>query len=56
MRKTLFIKGLRGCLSGQKKYAIFTVIISKPDVKKTIYLRLSNSKKDNKSVKEHFMA
>ena len=30
----------------KKVYAIFTGIISKPDAKRTVYLRLAKSKKD----------
>lgn len=40
----------------KKEYAMFTGIISKPDIKRIVYLRLANSKKDNKDKEENFSA
>lgn len=39
-----------------KKYAVFIGIISKPDIKRTLYLRLANSEKKNKDKEENFSA
>ena len=36
----------------KKEYALFTDIISRPEIKRTVYLRLANSKKDNKDKEE----
>lgn len=47
-------KGLR--IWTKKEYTIFTSIISKLDVKKTVYLRLANSKEDNKVKKKDLLA
>ena len=40
----------------KEKYTVFTGIISKSDAKKTVYLRLANSEKDNKDEEEDFLA
>ena len=37
--------GLR--IETEKKYAVFTSIISKPDAERRVYLRLANSEKDS---------
>lgn len=39
-----------------KEYAIFISIISKPKAKKTIYLRLTNPKKEDKIKEENLKA
>ena len=36
----------------KKTYTIFTGIISKPDTKKIVYLRLTNSEEDNEDKEE----
>ncbi len=36
----------------EKEYAVFTDIISMPDAKRTVYLRLANSEKDNEGEEE----
>lgn len=40
----------------KRKYALFTDIISKPDAKKTVYLRLSDLNKDNENEKKYYSA
>ena len=40
----------------EKEYTVFTDIISKPDAKKIVYLRLANSEEDNKGEEENFSA
>ncbi len=42
--------GLR--ISKEKEYVVFTGIISKPDAKRTVYLRLANSEETNEGEKE----
>ncbi len=48
------IGGLR--IWTEKKYAVFTGIISKPDAKRTASLRLVNSEEDNESEEEDLSA
>lgn len=51
--KNLVDKGIGELrISTKNEYTIFTDIISKPDVKKTIHLRLANSKKNYKGKKD----
>lgn len=38
----------------EKRYSIFTDIMSKPESKRMVYLKLANSKKDNENIKENF--
>ncbi len=40
----------------EKEYAVFTGIISKPDAKRTVYLRLANSEEDNEGDEEDLSA
>ena len=55
--KDLVYKKIGGlCIWTEKKYTVFIGIISKLDAKRTVYLRLTNSKKDNESEEEDFSA
>lgn len=51
--KNLFYKKIEKLfIWTKKKYVVFTSIISKPNVKKIVYLRLANLEKDNEDKKK----
>lgn len=40
----------------KKEYAMFTSIISNPNIKKTVYLKLAYLKKNNEDKEKNFLA